>query len=164
MYSNLTLSSTDQQVVKNYDEEMEQAVAVSLDKAVNGTSLMVMLQVGNAYLLFPGDAQWGTWQAAMENPEWLALLKRTTFYKIGHHGSHNATPIDFVEKVLGDDFWTMVSTGSVPQWPLIPRIPLLEAISKRTAKLTRSDILPKVGEGASAQGTLYADIAIPFTL
>jgi hypothetical protein len=43
------------------------AAAVSLDKAVNGTSLMLMFEFGNAFLLFPGDAQWGTWNAALRD-------------------------------------------------------------------------------------------------
>ena len=41
--------------------------AVSLDKAVTGTSLMLVLKIGSTHLLFPGDAQWGTRLAAMTN-------------------------------------------------------------------------------------------------
>jgi beta-lactamase superfamily II metal-dependent hydrolase len=162
-YAHLSLDPADQKKMKDFDLEMVQAAATSLDKAVNGTSLMLMFQLGDVFLLFPGDAQWGTWQAAMKNPEWLALLKRTTFYKVGHHGSHNATPVEFIENTIEDNIWAMVSTGAMSQWPLIPRIPLLEAISKRTNKLTRSDQLPLVGDGAIANGNLYGDITIPFT-
>ncbi|HSH83147.1 MAG TPA: hypothetical protein VLA19_31830 [Herpetosiphonaceae bacterium] len=165
MYAHLMLEHADRITMKNFELEMDQAVATSLDKAVNGTSLMLMLQIGDNNLLFPGDAQWGTWQAALRNPDWQVLLKETTFYKIGHHGSHNATPIDYIEKTLetkADGFWTMVSTGAVAKWPQIPRQPLLDAISLRTKKLTRSDKLPEVGEGATADETgLYADIEIP---
>ena len=39
------------------------AVAVALEKAVNGTSLVLAFEIGDALLLFPGDAQWGTWKA-----------------------------------------------------------------------------------------------------
>jgi beta-lactamase superfamily II metal-dependent hydrolase len=159
----LVLNDSDKSTMKNFDLAMEHAAAVSLDKAVNGTSLMLMLQIGDLFLLFPGDAQWGTWQAALRNPNSRDLLKRTTFYKIGHHGSHNATPVEFIEKTVHDNFWAMVSTGAVPQWPLIPRKPLLEAIGRRTKKVTRSDELPLVGEGATANGDLYADTTIPFT-
>src|SRR6185437_8008044 len=35
--------------------------AVSLDRAINGTSLVLVFEFGDARLLFPGDAQWGTW-------------------------------------------------------------------------------------------------------
>ena len=58
------LSLDDQEAIAKMGE-LEQAVAVSLDKAVNGTSLMLMLKIGQAHLLFPGDAQWGLWQAAL---------------------------------------------------------------------------------------------------
>lgn len=36
---------------------------------------------------------WGTWLNVLQDPEWKSLLERVAFYKIGHHGSHNATPI-----------------------------------------------------------------------
>jgi hypothetical protein len=51
-------------------------------------------------LLFPGDAQWGTWEAIMGNAETSALVSGTAMYKVGHHGSHNATPKHFVEDLL----------------------------------------------------------------
>jgi beta-lactamase superfamily II metal-dependent hydrolase len=161
LYPGLLLNAVDREKMQRFDLIMQQAVATSLDKAVNGTSLMIMLQIGEAFLLFPGDAQWGTWQAALQNPEARSLLARTTFYKVGHHGSHNATPVEFVEKTLGTDFWAMVSTGQVPQWPNIPRAPLLAAIGQRTGKLTRSDQLPQVGLGAVSNGNLAADVVIP---
>ena len=34
--------------------------AAALDNALNNTSLMLMFEVGDQYLLFPGDSQWGT--------------------------------------------------------------------------------------------------------
>ena len=90
------LSPGDQESITQMGD-LEQAIAVSLDKAVNGTSLMLVLKIGQAYLLFPGDAQWGTWQAALRNPTANALLRKTTFFKVSHHGSHNGTPREFVE-------------------------------------------------------------------
>jgi hypothetical protein len=66
--------------------------AVTLESAVNNTSLMLVFEVGEAVLLFPGDSQWGSWKINLDDPQRKDLLERTTFYKIGHHGSHNATP------------------------------------------------------------------------
>ena len=40
-----------------------------LDRAVNNTSVMFLLQVGDALLLFPGDAQWGAWQPLLDDAE-----------------------------------------------------------------------------------------------
>jgi hypothetical protein len=66
-------------------------LALQLDNAVNNTSLVLAFEFGNGgdVLLFVGDAQVGNWHSWAERSE--DLLKRTVFYKVGHHGSHNAT-------------------------------------------------------------------------
>lgn len=133
------LSPEDRARIREINSGSDFNVAVALDAAVNGTSLMIILRVGDQWLLFPGDAQWGTWQAALANANWNQLLQKTTFYKIGHHGSHNATPVEFVEKTVGKDFWAMASTHHVNQWPSIPKEELLSAIASRTDKVARSD-------------------------
>src|SRR4030095_12132816 len=115
------------------------AVAVALDKAVNGTSLMLMLEIAGEHLLFPGDAQWGTWQAAMNDPEWRELMGRVSFYKIGHHGRHNATPRDFVEGIVPSKIQAMVSTLTRDVWPDIPKMELLDALEAKQATIARSD-------------------------
>ena len=160
--AHLALSDADRQAVDAVGQGLEPLVAVALDKAVNGTSLMLMLQVGDAYLLCPGDAQWGTWEAALGNPEWRALMRRTVFYKIGHHGSHNATPVEFVEHVVGRDFWAMASTTHVDQWPNIPRAPLLTALGERTTKIARTD-RPQDAPSADfhVEPGLYIETKIP---
>jgi hypothetical protein len=115
------------------------AAAVSLDKAVNGTSLLLVFEMGRAFLLFPGDAQWGTWEAALfGDPHLRDLLAKTTFYKVSHHGSHNATPRELVNEVLGTDLLAMVSTRATTRFPEIPRGPLLGALETH-ARIARSD-------------------------
>ena len=59
----------------------------------------MLFEAGGEKLLFPGDAQIENWQYALSKPEVRALLKETTVYKVGHHGSRNATP-----KTLWKDF------------------------------------------------------------
>jgi beta-lactamase superfamily II metal-dependent hydrolase len=66
-------------------------------------------------------------------------LTRTKFLKVGHHGSHNATPIEFVEDLLPKDAIAMLSTRSTSQWPEIPREPLLAALEAHGCALVRSD-------------------------
>jgi hypothetical protein len=127
-------------------------VAVSLDKAVNGTSVMLMLEFGDAFLLFPGDAQWGAWNAALTDPDTRDLLSRTTFYKVGHHGSHNATPIDFVEGVLNQtvQIWgSAISVRPIDFWPEIPRDPLVEELKLRSERVIRSDRPGRRRQGVS---------------
>ena len=63
-----------------------------LDTVLNNTSLILLLEAGNRKLLFPGDAQIENWAFALRNPEWRRLLADVNLYKVGHHGSRNATP------------------------------------------------------------------------
>lgn len=134
-----TLPPDDLQEIQRAGSLSDLAVAVALDKAVNGTSLMLMLEVSGTFLLFPGDAQWGTWKAAMEDPEWKEMLGRVAFYKIGHHGSHNATPKDFVDEMIPKGICAMASTLTRAVWPDIPRQPLLDQLKAKDAKIARSD-------------------------
>ncbi len=64
----------------------------ALDKALNNTSVILLFEVGSHKLLFPGDAQIENWAYALSKPEIKELLRDTTLYKVGHHGSLNATP------------------------------------------------------------------------
>ncbi len=74
--------------------DLAEALALSIDNSVNNTSLVLAIELveSGRVLLFPGDAQlesWRTWKNA--SADVADLLKRTVLYKIGHHGSHNAT-------------------------------------------------------------------------
>jgi hypothetical protein len=63
-----------------------------LDDAMNNTSLILLFEIGDTCLLFPGDAQWENWRYALEQAKVRKLLARVNVYKVGHHGSLNATP------------------------------------------------------------------------
>jgi beta-lactamase superfamily II metal-dependent hydrolase len=137
-YRHLAMTGSDMIAVDEAGGSDEFAAAARLEGAVNGTSLMIMFEVGKAFLLFPGDAQWGTWDEALSR--WRELLEQTTFYKIGHHASHNATPITFVEKVLGDNFWAMACTGPTKKWTeIIPRQKLMQKLREKSKNVVRSD-------------------------
>jgi beta-lactamase superfamily II metal-dependent hydrolase len=138
-YAVALLSDRDRKRVTDVGQGAELGVAVALEQAVNGTSLMLMFEIGRAFLLFPGDAQWGTWDAVLKDPDSRELLTKTTFYKIGHHGSHNATPVEFVEDVLGDGFSAMASVKPVKQWKFIPKAELMTELRKRSPAVVRSD-------------------------
>lgn len=103
--------------------------ALALDRVLNNTSLVVAFRFGGELLLFPGDAQWGNWQS------WIAegkdLLNEMTFYKVGHHGSHNATPKEAVEHMPENGFVAMASTQSKP-WDSIPAPKLVKALKQRS--------------------------------
>ena len=74
-----------------------------LDKAMNNTSVILLFEVGGKKLLFPGDAQIENWEYALhlDKDANMKLLKDVHFYKVGHHGSRNATP-----KTLWNNFAT----------------------------------------------------------
>jgi hypothetical protein len=76
-------------------------MALQLDSLTNNTSLVIAIELepGGDVLLFAADAQVGNWLSWQEL-KWTVdgkdvtgpdLLKRAILYKVGHHGSHNAT-------------------------------------------------------------------------
>lgn len=137
----------DQREIESAGSLSDLAVAVALDKAVNGTSLMLVIDVSGTFLLFPGDAQWGTWANVLADVEWRELLQQVAFYKIGHHGSHNATPRTFVRNLLPMNCCAMASTLTRKIWPNIPKPTLLTGLLEKKAKIARSDLpgeAPKV--------------------
>jgi hypothetical protein len=77
------------------------ALALAMNNATNNASLVLAFELskGGKVLLFVGDAQAGNWRSWSESTfdgggtEITAedLLRRTVLYKVGHHGSHNAT-------------------------------------------------------------------------
>ncbi|HEY4093300.1 MAG TPA: MBL fold metallo-hydrolase [Luteibacter sp.] len=76
-------------------------LAMQLDDRTNNTSVVLAFEfvdTGRVFL-FAADAQIGSWLSWQDlrwkvDGEWVTaqdLLKRTVFYKVGHHGSQNAT-------------------------------------------------------------------------
>lgn len=85
-----------------------ETLALRLDDDTNNTSLALAFALGMDHagsgdvLLFPGDAQVGNWlswadykvPADADADKAITrdgILARTVLYKVGHHGSHNAT-------------------------------------------------------------------------
>lgn len=141
------------------------AAAEQLDGMINSTSLVLVLQIGKARLLLPGDAEWGTWKRILDDEEACSLLRGATFLKVGHHGSHNATAKSLVEKILPTNIPAMISTQKGPgTWRKnIPLGDLLDALDNRDIHYVRSDVqnqeLPagfKKGVGAK-----WIDLELP---
>jgi beta-lactamase superfamily II metal-dependent hydrolase len=137
------------------------AAAASIESSINGTSLMLIFEVGGLFLFFPGDAQWGTWNMVLKNPQARSLLGKVAFYKIGHHGSHNATPRSFIKDVMAANALAAIPVASVARWP---RIPLDELVAEMTGqkqiRLVRSDD-PQAGMPI-ANVKVNADISVDF--
>jgi len=72
-------------------EELLQIVRI-LDDAMNNTSVILLFECGTKSFLFSGDAQWENWAYALSKDKYRKLLRKVDLYKVGHHGSLNATP------------------------------------------------------------------------
>jgi hypothetical protein len=98
------------------------AMALKLDSDTNNTSLVLAFELpdeARSVLLFPGDAQVGNWQSwqalkfTVDDGTQTAndLLARTLLYKVGHHGSHNATlSADGLERMTNPALFAMIPT------------------------------------------------------
>ena len=154
------MSADDKAILKSAAEEWDPAVTAALDQAVNGTSLVLAFEIGDTVLLFPGDAQWGTWNAILEDPHRAALLDRATFLQVGHHGSHNATPKAYSADHFGDGCCAMMSTR-VGSYSSIPRQPLLDALRAKTQNFARSDEPAAAPAIFTKRGELSIETRIP---
>jgi beta-lactamase superfamily II metal-dependent hydrolase len=139
--------------------EMLLTAAKTLDGFLNNQSLVVLFTWKGKKLLFAGDAQAGNWEywlydlekpskAGVETltPSSASILGGIDFYKVGHHGSTNSTPIAAVA-AMGEGFAAMCSTeadtfGSADRESEVPRIPLIGALNKKCECVVRSDHYP----------------------
>jgi hypothetical protein len=139
--------------------------AKQLNSFLNNQSLVILFTFKGKRLLFVGDAQAGNWEHWLfetDSPDKKAsgtiapvarqILTSLNFYKVGHHGSGNATPKVAAETMgmQGHRFASMCSTEAGvygtedPDDPTkgteVPRGPLLEKLASEGA-LVRSDQL-----------------------
>jgi len=137
--------------------------AKQLNAFLNNQSLVILFTFKGKKLLFVGDAQAGNWEHWLfetDTPDKKAsgtmaplarqILASLSFYKVGHHGSANATPKAAAEMMGTQEhrFAAMCSTQAGvygtedPDDPAkgteVPRGPLLEKLASESA-LVRSD-------------------------
>jgi beta-lactamase superfamily II metal-dependent hydrolase len=135
------------------------AAASILERAVNNTSLFLVLDVAGLHLLFPGDAQQGSWDYVLSNPNMLSLVSNVVFYKIAHHGSHNGTPKNYVENILADGAYTMLPWGLVRRWKdSIPKQELLNALHAHKHIIIRADKPTPIRGRVKVQGNLWTEV------
>ena len=120
-----------------------ETMALQLDSATNNTSLVIAIEridTGEV-LLFPGDAQAGNW-LSWQDLKWDTvtgpdLLARTIFYKVGHHGSHNATlKAKGLELMVNDALVAMIPVDHdmavKKRWGRMPLPDLVDRIKEKT--------------------------------
>ena len=127
------------------------SIALRLDAATNNTSLVLAFELPDGrVLLFPGDAQVGNWLSWHDaTNSWAGrgaggapitardLLARTAFYKVGHHGSHNATLRELgLELMTRPDLIAVVPVSHQMAldngWDRIPLPSLVERLREKT--------------------------------
>jgi len=139
-----------------------------VDHALNNTSLILLITAGERRLLFPGDAQIEDWQNALDKaPEDLTNLD---LYKVGHHGSRNATPRTLVglwNEAPLNPMAALMSTksGVHGQHGLnpVPKDDLVKALVKRMTLHSTDDLKPgesflRVEAPSTRDGTAFQRI------
>lgn len=131
-------------------------LALQLDDHVNNTSLVLAFEVVETgrVLLFAADAQIGNW-LSWQDLAWTVgdkkvvtgpdLLARTVYYKVGHHGSHNATPErKGLAQMTSRDLSAFIPTNERDAekvgWGRMPYDKILRALGERCAgRVVRAD-------------------------
>lgn len=149
-------------------------LALKLDSDTNNTSLVLAIELvaTGRVLLFPGDAQVGNW-LSWEHVSWTLddgrkltghdLLARTVLYKVGHHGSHNATLRDKgLELMNHEDLVALVPVDHEmavkKRWAEIPFDPLLERLAEKAhGRVLRSDDAEKLKDREPPGGVPAAE-------
>jgi ribonuclease BN (tRNA processing enzyme) len=120
----------------------------TLDQEMNNTSVILLFQVGKKKLLFPGDAQKENWQYALGQKRYQTLLTGVNLYKVGHHGSLNATPKSLwklfknkSERKTANRLLSLMSTmegkhGSVYSHTEVPRAKLVRDLHRESDLFT----------------------------
>ena len=140
-----------------------EVLALKLDADTNNTSLALAFELVDSgrVLLFPGDAQVGSW-LSWGDLQWTVkehsgtvttvktahLLQRTVLYKVGHHGSHNATLREQGLELMTDPGLVAMITVNVDQaaeqgtkgWAM-PFPGLLTRLEEKTSgRILRTDL------------------------
>jgi hypothetical protein len=129
---------------KSHGDQTLQIVRM-LDKAMNNTSVILLFRVGGESLLFPGDAQIENWDYALSQEADCKLLSDVNVYKVGHHGSLNATPKSLwglfknrsKDKAAANRLRSLMSTmedkhGSEESRTEVPRTTLVSALKTQS--------------------------------
>ncbi len=143
-------------------EELLQIVRI-LDDAMNNTSVILLFVCGSKSFLFSGDAQWENWAFALNDAKYRKLLRNIDLYKVGHHGSLNATPKSLWKlfRQRGDAqkknrLQTVLSTkggvhGSEDRDSEVPRRTLVDELKKKSHLTTTEDFGSDLVESTTFQ-------------
>jgi hypothetical protein len=148
-------------------------LALQLDTYTNNTSLVLAIEFTDTdkVFLFAADAQVGNW-LSWADQSWQVgeggerkevssedLLRRTILYKVGHHGSHNATlRANGLELMTSPELIALVPVNREmaikKRWAGMPFPSLLNRLMDKTAgRVLRIDDQLTPAQQAAPQGT-----------
>jgi beta-lactamase superfamily II metal-dependent hydrolase len=155
----MNISKQDFQLLRSSLHTNALAAAALAGHVENNLSVVCVLEWHAKRLLFCGDAEWnsahkGVVQIGSSNGSWNVMWQErkadlslpVDFFKIGHHGSENATPWSpkdhpinqIMDKLLPkpaagetSNAYAIVSTERTARWPSIPSAALMKEIGKR---------------------------------
>jgi hypothetical protein len=151
-------------------------LALALDSATNNTSLVLAIELAGSgkVLMFPADAQAGNWLswpdvqfADAAGVTAQDLLNRTVFYKVGHHGSHNATlKQKGLEEMTSPDLVAFIPVDHAmavkKRWGQMPLPGLIDALKAHCGnRVVRVDEDLPAGFDAVTKGPSHSDIGGP---
>jgi hypothetical protein len=129
--------------------------ALQLDRNTNNSSLVLALEIGDGgdVLLLAADAQGGAWaslteltlRAGRRKVTAKELIARTAFYKVGHHGSVNATARTALEAMDPSRLVAFVPVDEAVardrcRWDNFPAVKLTHRLQEQTSgRLIRAD-------------------------
>lgn len=139
---------------RKIDEDWQEVIgqlALQLDSDTNNTSLAFAIEIPETgkVLVFAADAQVGNW-LSWHDQRWTVkegglekqlsasdLLGRAVLYKVGHHGSHNATLRDKgLELMISPELCAMipveVATAKKKKWLEMPLETLVTRLGEKT--------------------------------
>jgi glyoxylase-like metal-dependent hydrolase (beta-lactamase superfamily II) len=157
-------------------------MALKLDSDTNNTSLALAFRLADGrVLLFPGDAQvgnWESWHADSQGKELIFddgqkklhakdLLAKVAVYKVGHHGSHNATHKELGLELMADNFVAFLpceefTAHEKKKWGKMPFEPIRKRLREKHAHIVQVDQplppMPAGQEIATSDTKLIAQI------
>ena len=159
-------------------------LALDLDSDTNNTSLVLAFEFTRTreVLLFVADAQVGSWLSwakldfavpgQTSRLPALDLLRRTVFYKVGHHCSHNATlKKGGLDLMTREDLVAFIpldketaSKQGLQGWEM-PAPPLFKALGEKTSqRVVLSDVKESLSAKAHAAGVRATENFVDYFL
>lgn len=146
-------------------------LALKLDSKTNNTSLVLAIELSDGeVLLFAADAQVGNW-LSWHTLSWTVdgrkvtgpdLLRRAVLYKVGHHGSHNATLREKGVELMTGLRYALVpvdaDTAKARGWNGIPLAELIGRLKEMNVTVLRADVDPSVAPPGVMTKSLYYEI------